>query len=408
MSARVAVCGARDTQHFRAKAISIFRGVGLDASDYTSPAASPISDNHANNFDSSRTMIERADLVVFVVKESYGQITWQYEIVTAKEKDVPVLFLLHEEIFGAVRFLATQGITHTAVTDPQMSALVRAIANISADPHQRLISYNDENFERVIRDALGGIIDQLLVDRGELKRSLTKISLLSDSLDRARDRSERLEVEEASLSQRVTSLSSEILLLQEALTDRDLTINNLENSAENPALTVMKDSRPLRTFGALAAISLLLVGLALGWKLGGMAAPAAVTAPTRPSPTKSSTKASSVTLDPGLSCKSAGWVTYYGLTEPSDAPSTALAIRKDILSDPNWSSNDSIHVSDAQTMCSTGFAIAYAVVPIGRLVVWSDPVSTREAAIRRCAVPREMGHDCFVAQNPSRVQPSGE
>lgn len=401
MAARVMVCGAGDTASFRGKAIATLKGIGIDAFDYTSASASPLSDQLADNIESSRAGISRADLAIFIINGQYGQITWQHELFLAIQRDIPFLMFLNDSTYLIYESIRDGHYSLEGVTNDGMKQLMGALVSHSRDNNRRLFAFKDD-FERVFCDSVGGTFEQLLQDRQNVKRLRQRIYNDTEQLTQSR-----------------TLLANQHAALEEAQTEIGALRAHNHKLAEE--LVRPRGSRPNGQWRALISESRvqLLIGafclltMTLGFLIGqnfyrasSQTAPQPKLPPSFAATVSSSEDGASGTgsLQEGLSCEARGWVTYYGLTEGANASTKAMRIRSAIVSLEAWDASTAINISSGESMCSTGFAIAYAEVPAGHVVLWSRPLATRKEAEALCSRLAGSGHGCFVAPNPRNVE----
>src|SRR5690606_32918722 len=55
--------------------------------------------NYQNYSENSVETVKRSDLVVFVINQDYGEITWQNEFNTANEEGITYIILCHSDTF---------------------------------------------------------------------------------------------------------------------------------------------------------------------------------------------------------------------------------------------------------------------------------------------------------------------
>ena len=403
MAARVMICGAQDTQRLRDAARVSLRRIGADPFDYTRPAASPITDGLASNVGSSLTALERADLVVFILRAEYGQITWQHELTGALQFDKPALVFVHSETNSIHQMINAGNIDLDGIRNPGLRQLLASLAEFQTDANRRIFAFDDD-FEAVFNEALAGMFEQLLINREQLKLVARDANRMAGLLDASQSRAASQQQEIASLRAIISSLQGEIARKP-----------GMAYHTEPPTVRgqTTGPSRPRRTATALlvGALGILLLGAALGRNLTSdrststSSTPVTTNSAQPPSTPVASTTAAEAALDGGLTCGATGWVTYYGLFNEQDRVAQAEGLRARLQALPNWDQEVSIHLSSAGSMCSTGFAIAYAQIPSDQVVLWSDPVASKQLAAVPCERIRGSKLGCFAAPNPERVIP---
>lgn len=392
MAARVMICGAADTRRHRQTAAAVLRRIGADPTDYVTPGAAPITDGLANNIRSSMAAVKRADLIVFIVQEQYGHITWQHELAGAINQDIPILVFVHRDAYVFLRKVGMGTLAIGDVLDAEFQRLMTSLMELHNDTNRRIFEF-DEDFGAVFNASIGGMFEQLFTDREELKDVTRRAATTARDLSNAQSLI-------ATQGQRIASLEAE--LARRAHLPRFAT-----NRGSGPAPP--SGSRQARWGIFVISAVLLLMGGVAGFKLGGAARnnAGARSVPTITVTTSAATPtsgASDVALEPGLACGKIGWVTYFGLFDHADGVAKAEATRAKIEARPAW--HVPIHLSTARSMCSTGFAVAFAQVPANQVVLWSDPLPTRPEADSICSVVRGAGIGCFPGENPMRVKAS--
>lgn len=247
MSARVMICGAGDTRAQRETAKQLIRSIGMDAFDYTSAGASPLNDRSASNIASSKANVDRADLLIFIVADRYGEITWLHELTTATHLDRPYLMFISAGTYAILE--RSHEFSPAGIADPNLRQLVSVFGQLRDDPNRRIVPFAD-NFEPLLREALGGLVEQLLVERTVSKG-------LRGDYDQALEQLAMQDTWVKEATQRLDASANEIRLLNEEREHQARAIVDLDRSVHEERRSMMRslalERRVQVLVGAIAA-----------------------------------------------------------------------------------------------------------------------------------------------------------
>ena len=154
---------------------------------------------------SSLSALQRADLIVFIIRTEYGQITWQHELAGALQLDKPALVFVHSETNAIHQMINAGEIDLAGVRNPGLRQLLASLAEFQADANRRTVVF-DEDFEAVFIESLAGMFEQLLMNREQLKVVARDRTRMAGLLDAAQWETAYQEQEIASLRAIVSSL----------------------------------------------------------------------------------------------------------------------------------------------------------------------------------------------------------
>lgn len=151
---KIMLCGAGDLTSIEGIFGKLIEGMGFKILYYK---RFMYYNNYNNWNENSKESVENADIIVFVINEKFGEITWNTEFETALSLGTPFIILCNEDIFSLYSKLLDKNISPSEDNDKRMCDLLSRFRK----EEKTVVLFKPETFQEILQ---GQII--LVLERG--------------------------------------------------------------------------------------------------------------------------------------------------------------------------------------------------------------------------------------------------
>lgn len=149
---RVMLCGASDTDTVSSEFADVVRAAGGDPWHFLDGSILYLNTADASHRRNSAQSIAAVDLAVFVILETYGQISWDTELLQALDDGKPVILMCLDTTYRGY-------LLRSDVLDPRLAGL---LTELEVDRALTLVRFSRETFSIQLRRQLATVIHTAL------------------------------------------------------------------------------------------------------------------------------------------------------------------------------------------------------------------------------------------------------
>ena len=174
---RIMLCGAQDTERFREDFVQVAAGFEAEGWHYLSGDILHVNHSLASWETNSRETIRNSHVCLFLIVESYGEITWQTELREALASGKPTLVFCLDETYRAYRVLTRKA---SAIRDPGDQRLVEIIREVESERRLTIVPFSYGSFRDRLKSQLSRLIELALGMLEERNRRAAVAQILSE------------------------------------------------------------------------------------------------------------------------------------------------------------------------------------------------------------------------------------
>lgn len=179
---QIMLCGAEDTRRVRDQFFEVVRDYGGDPWHYSEGGILHVNSMSSGWAKNSRLSVRSADLLVFVIVESYGTITWRSEFQQAMRDGKPFLVLSLDSTYERYLTLIRHIADTAAIVDEGERSLVDLMRQLESEHELTIVQFRDGHFGDVLRRQLAGLFSHSLRLVAERSVRSALLPLLRDPL----------------------------------------------------------------------------------------------------------------------------------------------------------------------------------------------------------------------------------
>jgi len=178
---RIMLCGAADTERVREQFSEVVLQFGGDPWHFLAGRILHVNTAQGSWQGNSALTVEKADLCIFVIVETYGQITWETELRAALIAGKPFLVLCLEQTYQKYLTLRNSIVDRSAISDPGDRQLVELISELESEQRQSTVtSFRYGSFGAELRHQLAALFMVLLGEQEKRNRRGATAQIMGD------------------------------------------------------------------------------------------------------------------------------------------------------------------------------------------------------------------------------------
>jgi len=176
----VMLCGAADTVRVHHEFVEVVNQFGGDAWHYLSGQIQHVNSMQSSWVRNSRRTVQQADLCVFVIVETYGEVTWETELNEALLLGKPLLVFCLDSTYQKYLALSQAVSDPSAIRDERDRSLVATLAELESDRQFTLVHFGYGFFKEELRRQMANLFALCLSESEERNRRGSLARMLAD------------------------------------------------------------------------------------------------------------------------------------------------------------------------------------------------------------------------------------
>lgn len=157
---QIMLCGAHDVRNVSKPFAKVAAEFGAHSWFYREGDIFHINSGTARFVQNSLASVERADICVFVMLDSYGPTTWDHELQKALDSGKPFVVLALSSAWARYNILLECLSDLTAVSSPDDQKMVELLRMLSSDYEITVVTFDYDTFSEHLRAALSILFEE--------------------------------------------------------------------------------------------------------------------------------------------------------------------------------------------------------------------------------------------------------
>jgi|GEM_PF-1043441 len=146
---KVLLCGATDIKYYAKSFDRVIKEMGCDPAHFLNATAEK--DNYSKWEDNSRVSVVNSDVIIYLIVEKYGEITWNTEFITAKANGKPFILLCAYDTYTAYYTLGRDYRFPELETDETQTDKIFKLIRSLDSQQVTIVPFDSDTFENILK-----------------------------------------------------------------------------------------------------------------------------------------------------------------------------------------------------------------------------------------------------------------